>query len=255
MHGIAAGSEWLALQAPVWCGSCCFAIDHIASDGEHREGRASVAVQLVLAKLSIESLAHLHSQGVNTIVVVSKAGQLQTSILTPEANCESFLVPDWVDLPIADGSQGICHDRQASDAERHQSIHIRVVERHLHALIVGVIMRVVDAVHGVRVELGHPGHGDVKEEPGDDVEVQRSLLIASTNASFCTCIGKALAKQVTMALISSAVEAHQQELHQVRASAKELHIDAYPHGRDAAGNGIVGSKDWAHEVIVLVLDA
>mmetsp|Transcript_55517 Transcript_55517/g.129983 ORF Transcript_55517/g.129983 Transcript_55517/m.129983 type:complete len:384 (+) Transcript_55517:1000-2151(+) len=255
MHGIATRSEGLPLQAAIGCGTCCIAIDHIAGDGEHRECCASIPVQLMLAQLCRESLAHLHSQGVDPIVIVAEARQLQARILPAEANGEALLVPDRVDLPVADRGQGVGDDGQASNAEGHQPIHICVVQRHLHALVVGVIMRVVDAVHGICVELRHPRHGDVKEEPVDDIEVQGSLLVASSNASFGASVSETLAQQVTVALVASAIDAHQQELHQVRARAKELHVHPNPHCRDTAGDGVVGAEDGAHEVVVLILNA
>mmetsp|Transcript_28900 Transcript_28900/g.63934 ORF Transcript_28900/g.63934 Transcript_28900/m.63934 type:complete len:240 (+) Transcript_28900:1485-2204(+) len=239
MHGIAAWSEWLTFQAPIWRRTSCLAIHHIAGDGEHRECCASIPVQLMLAQLCRESLAHLHSQGVDPIVIVAEARQLQTSILPSEADGKALLIPDWVDLPIADGSQGVGHHRQPGNPEGHQPVHVCVVEGHLHALIVGIVVRIVDAIHGVGVELGHPGHGNVEEETRDSIKVQRPLLITCTNACFCTRISETLAQHVSMALVTAAVEAHQQQLHEVRPSTKELHINTNSHRRDTACNRIV----------------
>eukprot|EP00971_Amphidinium_carterae_P252747 5018088-Amphidinium_carterae.1 len=134
MHGIATRSEGLPLQAAIGCGTCCIAIDHIAGDGEHRERRSSTPVQLMLAQLSVEALTHLHCQGVHAVIVVAEARQLQARILPAEANGEALLVPDRIDLPVADRGQGVGDDGQASNAEGHQPIHICVVQRHLHAL-------------------------------------------------------------------------------------------------------------------------
>ena len=54
--------------------------------------------------------------------------------------------------------------------------------------------------------------------------------------------------------ILTAVDGVEHGLGEICASAEELHLLADAHGGDTAGDAVVVSPVWAHEVVVLVLD-
>ena len=104
-------------------------------------------------------------------------------------------------------------------------------------------MHIVDDVHGVDVSLCQPG--PVEVDALDELVVVQVLLGPH---------GHFGAHLVALQLVPAAVDGQQHQLGQVGPGAEELHILAHAHGGHAAGNGVVVAVDWAHHVVVLILE-
>ena len=54
-------------------------------------------------------------------------------------------------------------------------------------------------------------------------------------------------------LVTAAVDRVEQRLREIDARAKELHLLAEPHSRNAARNAVIVTPEGTHQIIILVL--
>mmetsp|Transcript_4067 Transcript_4067/g.8344 ORF Transcript_4067/g.8344 Transcript_4067/m.8344 type:complete len:231 (-) Transcript_4067:888-1580(-) len=229
MHWICAWCKGFAFDTSVRRSASGLAVDNVGSDGENRESRSSITVNRLLGKLLVEASCDLDGQRINSIVIVAKHGDIQVWIHALESHSQAFFVPNGNNIVILHGGKRIRQHRKAGNAKSHESIDFTVVEGHLHGLVVGMVVGIVDAIHGVSVELGHPRNSNVEKDLFELVIVNGSSLSFIANACFGTSFLNNRRHQLSMRFIAAAIEAHQQELDAVGSCSKELHVNADSH--------------------------
>ena len=117
------------------------------------------------------------------------------------------------------------------------------MKRHLRLFVCVFVVHIVDHVHRLDIGAREPFAVEVHSFKHlaviEDLSRIRLPRRADLRAAF---------------FVASAVQAHQQQLREIRARAEELHLLTYPHGRDAAGYRVIVAVYRAHEVVVFILN-
>ena len=101
----------------------------------------------------------------------------------------------------------------------------------------------MDDIQAVDIHTGQPFH--------HVVIAVHDFLVLQVFGSDGTVFGTDL---LFADLVHSAIDSIKEAFGKVGASAEKLHFLANAHGRDAAGDGIVISQIFPHQVIIFILD-
>mmetsp|Transcript_12311 Transcript_12311/g.35701 ORF Transcript_12311/g.35701 Transcript_12311/m.35701 type:complete len:489 (-) Transcript_12311:427-1893(-) len=254
VHGIATGGKWLSLEASVRAGTRRFAVHHVRRDGEDGQRRLGVTVERLFVELFVKSRNDTDGQGVHAIIVVSELRDFSGGMTALEADGQSILIADRVHVVVLDGGERVGDNGKAGGAKCHQAIDVGIVQGHLDVFVACAIMRIVDGVHRLGVELGHPRDGNVKVHLLEGVVVDGLVLVSLANAQTLAFGSKLRTDVIAVEFIPSAVEAHEEQLDHVRACPEELHVHTDSHPGHAASDGVVAAEDGTHEIVVLVLN-
>jgi hypothetical protein len=200
-----------------------------------------VSVSRVLAYLLHEAGDDARRNLIDSIVIIAELG-CRGIIDVLIVNDQSVLVAHDANLSVLDRAQAVGDHRKAGDPERHRSQNVAIVKRHFEALVEVLVVHIVDTIHRMHISAGKPFHGLI-EFGHDVVEVED---VAGNRQ----CLGGDL---IAGYLIPTAIDRIEQRLREVDAGAKELHLLAESHGRDAAGDAVVVPPEGAHQIVVFVL--
>ena len=178
---------------------------------------------------------------IDPIIVVAELRR-RALAFDPVIDRKPVLVADHMDLGVFDRRQAVGHHRQTGNAERHGAQDVAIVQRHFEAFVEILVVHVMDAVHRMHVRAREPLHRDVEllhhlfevEHVARHGRRRRGNLFAGN-------------------LVAAAIDGVQQRLREIDARAEELHLLAELHRRDAAGDGVIVAPEWAHQIVVLVL--
>ncbi len=146
------------------------------------------------------------------------------------------------DLSVLDRAQAVGDHRKAGDPECHRPQDVAIVECHLQAFVEVFIVHVVDAIHGMHVSASEPFHCGV--------ELGHDLVEIEELAGYRQCLGCDLFAGY---FVPAAIDRVEQRFCEVDAGAEELHLLAEPHCRDAAGDAVIITPEWPHQIVVFVL--
>ena len=239
-HRVRARRERLALAAAVRRVAGLFAVHHVGGDGQDGQGVDCTAIQWVLFQRLIELLDLLAGDGVHAVVVVA---ELREVALDRKVHDDAVLrVADGAHLGVLDRGERVRHAAHARDAERHQTAHLGVVQRHL-ALLVGVlVVHIVDGVHRGDIGLGQPRAVEV--HAAADLVVIEHIALHDRHLR---------ADLLELVLVAAAVDRHHHQLRDVGARAEELHVLAHAHRGNAARDRVIVAEVRTHHVVVLIL--
>ena len=240
MHGIGPGSKGLARLSSVGGGSRILAVHHVGGDGQNGSGGNAAAVGVVAPHIIHEGVHQLCGDGVYPVVVVAVFGEVSFHFIIHH---DAVLIPHGFYLRVLDGGQGVGHHGQSGDSGGEPAGHLLVVKSHLDPLIAVLVVHIVDDVQCVYIYAGQPFH-HVLVGVHDLVIIQ---VLGGNGAVFRSHL-------LFGDLVHTAVDGVEQAFCQVGPGAEELHFLAHPHGRNAAGDGVVVSVGHSHQVVVLVLD-
>ena len=235
-------AERLPRLAPAGRGARGLAVHDVGRDRQQGERVLRVPVRGGRGQLPREVLRDEARQVVHAAVVVAKARELPLAL---EVHREARVVADGRHAGVLDGGQRVRHDAEPGHPERHEAVHVGVVQRQLDRLVVVPVVAVVDAVHGAHVLLREPGLR--LQEPLHDLLVQQRLRQRRQ-------LRQERDQQPPRHLVPAAVEDAQQELRHVAPRSEELHVGPELHGGHAARDAVVRPEAGPHEVVVLVLD-
>eukprot|EP00123_Amoebidium_parasiticum_P011590 comp20802_c0_seq2/m.27381 comp20802_c0_seq2/g.27381 ORF comp20802_c0_seq2/g.27381 comp20802_c0_seq2/m.27381 type:complete len:542 (+) comp20802_c0_seq2:380-2005(+) len=240
VHGVGTGGKSLTLNAAVGGGASLAAVDDIGGDGENGEGVLGIAVGGVLLELVGELLHNFTGNGVHTEIIVAVLGEVSLDVKC--GSDSGFGVAHGCNLCVLDSRERVGNDRETSDTKSHETVDVGIVQGHLDALVAILVVHVVDAVHGVDVQLRHPIHSRVV--------VLHHLVVLERAVGGCNELGPNL---LAGNLVLAAVHRVKKKLGKVAACTKELHLLAHSHTGDTAGNAVVRAVVFAHLVVVLIL--
>mmetsp|Transcript_18583 Transcript_18583/g.40673 ORF Transcript_18583/g.40673 Transcript_18583/m.40673 type:complete len:569 (+) Transcript_18583:82-1788(+) len=245
---VGARSIRLMNGAPVGGGASLLAVHDVASDGQDRHSVLSSAVGGGAAQGSNQLLTHPLRPLVSAVIIIAVGGG-DAALRCVEADGKPGLrVADRGHLVELNGGERVSNDGEPRNAESHQAVHVCVMQCHLQALVVVLVVHEVDHVHGVDIQLCKPVNGLLKAGH-DFVDVQRAVA-GGGQAPLRAHLGAGH-------LITAVVKGVEQQLGAVAARAEQLHLLASAHGADTACNADVLPKALAghHQGVVLVLQA
>ena len=240
VHRVGARCERLAGLAAIRGVASVLAVDDIAGDGQNRLGVHRAAIGRVLADLLHEGGDEVGGDAVDAIIVVAVHREIAGRLVTHD---EAVVAPDGPDFRVLDRGEAVRHDGEAGDAESHRAQDLRVVQRHLEALVEVLVVHVVNTVHRMHVGSRQPLHHHV-ELCHHVVELEH---VASDR-------GSGRGDLVAADLVTATIDGVEQTLAEIDPGAEELHLIADAHCRNAAGDAVIVTPIGPHEVVVLVLD-
>ena len=196
----------------------------------------------MLFELLIKFCYLFAGNGVHTVIVVAECG-----IFTLDFKIgykPRFFVSYAANLCIFNCRERIGKHAHTRNAERHKAVNICVVKSHLRFFICVFIVHIVDLVHGVCIHSCKPRAVNI-EKLGYLVIVKIFALIALVNGAYLN----------KLVFVHTAVERHQKKLCKVCSCTEELHLLAYLHCRNAAGNRVIIAVYRAHKVVVFILNS
>ena len=194
----------------------------------------------MLADLVHEDADDIHRNAVHTVVVVAVFREITLHLVVHD---NTVFITDALYLCILDGTEGIRNNGETCNTCRKVTLDISVMQCHLQAFVAVFVMHIMNDVQCIDIQSRKPFHHLVVLVH-DIVKVQIIALNGSVFRAYLHFHD----------LIHAAVDGVEQAFCKVCSCTEELHFLTDAHRRYAAGNCIVVTMCYTHQIVILILN-